>query len=99
MPQHTNTLSSKIEELKYVVLPKLKDRNTQPETNCLLNRTNEANACSLPEANNAKTKPALQRMKDFMADPGPAPFRHETIVEAQRRMADKIREFEQQFGK
>jgi hypothetical protein len=37
-------------------------------------------------------------MTDFMADPGPIPFRHETIKEAQRYMADKIREFETQFG-
>jgi len=32
-----------------------------------------------------------------MADPGPVPFRHETILEAQKYMADKIRAFEQQF--
>jgi hypothetical protein len=32
-----------------------------------------------------------------MADPGPIPFRRETVLEAQKYMADKIKEFEQQF--
>jgi hypothetical protein len=37
-------------------------------------------------------------MKDFMADPGSIPFRQETIAEAQKYMANKIKEFEAQFG-
>jgi hypothetical protein len=32
-----------------------------------------------------------------MADPGSVPFRRETVLEAQKYMADKIRAFEQQF--
>ncbi len=55
--------------------------------------------CTKPQkGNTVKDKHALQRMNDFMADPGPVPFRHETVAEAQRYMAEKIREFDFQFG-
>jgi hypothetical protein len=33
-----------------------------------------------------------------MVDPGPIPFRREAVAEAQRYMAEKIREFEDQSG-
>jgi hypothetical protein len=46
-----------------------------------------------------KDKFASQRINDFMVDPGPIPFRHETVAEAQRYMTDKLREFDYQFGK
>jgi hypothetical protein len=32
-----------------------------------------------------------------MEDPGPIPFRRETVEEARKYMADKIREFEIEF--
>ncbi|KAE9369965.1 hypothetical protein N431DRAFT_469839 [Stipitochalara longipes BDJ] len=46
---------------------------------------------------NAKDKESSQRMKDFLADPGPVPFRRETVAEAKRYMADRIREFDNKF--
>jgi hypothetical protein len=33
-----------------------------------------------------------------MADPGPMPFRHETVTEAKTYMADKLKEFDHRFG-
>lgn len=77
---------------------KSQTRNNWLETNYLLARTNEVNAGSLLKANNAKNKQAAQRINAYMADPGPIPFRRETVAEAQRYMAKRIREFEERFG-
>jgi putative SOS response-associated peptidase YedK len=45
-----------------------------------------------------KDRLTSQRLNDFMVDPGPINFRHETVAEAQRYMADKLKEFDYQFG-
>lgn len=33
-----------------------------------------------------------------MVDPGPVPFRHETVPETKKYMAEKLKEFDLRFG-
>jgi hypothetical protein len=65
----------------------------------LLYRSSEEHYTNPQEGIAAKDRQALERIKDFMADPGPMSFRHQTEAEAKRYMADKLKEFDDQFGK
>lgn len=61
-------------------------------------RRNGGSTSTQPKTNRASDRHASQRVKDFMLDPGPIPFRHKTVAEAQRYMADRLREFELQIN-
>ena len=61
-------------------------------------RRHEGGTSTQPKTNKATDRQAAQRIEDFMLDPGPIPFRHETVSQAQRYMADRLREFEVRFN-
>ncbi|KAE9369964.1 hypothetical protein N431DRAFT_469838 [Stipitochalara longipes BDJ] len=61
-------------------------------------KTNQVSTSPQLKMSTTQDTQASQRIRDFMADPGPIPFRRETITEAQRYMAYKIKEFDYHFG-
>ena len=64
----------------------------------LSSRGHEASKNSQHKTTKTTDIHASQRIKDFIVDPGTILFRHETILEAQRHMADKLREIERQVN-
>jgi hypothetical protein len=69
----------------------------KPKTNNILNRLGGSGIEAKGKANILKDGLALQRINDFLADPGPAPFHLRNVVAAQQCMAHKIMEFDVHF--
>ena len=63
-----------------------------------MNRAGESTTELGDKVNASKDILASLRINDFMADPGPIPFRHETTAAARRCMAHRIMEFDRQFS-
>jgi hypothetical protein len=102
MPQHANTSSPRCHGSKYVLRAPIfahpHNRTFKLKANLLSFRNKGVNKSSESKSNGGIDRQAAQRITDFMLNPGPDPFRHETITEAERYMADRIREFEFQFN-